>query len=89
MIFKTLPDSIRDLTRYKMQESPGKKWQTNVFHQFSKMLTAILRVVLDPSDDALVHLLLAGDGDRVARDESGHLESIGSRQYNLIFKLKL
>ncbi len=44
-----------------------------MFHQLCKMLASFLRTVPDPEDDALVDFLLARNGDRVARDQIGHL----------------
>ncbi len=44
-----------------------------MFHQLCQMLASFLRTVPNPEDDALVHFLLARNGDRVARDQIGHL----------------
>ena len=47
-----------------------------MFHELGQMLTSLLRIVFDPRDDALVNLLLARNGDRVAGYQSGHLKTI-------------
>ncbi len=46
-----------------------------MFHQLCQMLASFLGTVPDPEDDALVDFLLARNGDRVARDQIGHLNN--------------
>ena len=47
--------------------------QSNMLQQLRQVLRSLLRVEVDPGDDALEHLLLAGHGDGVAGNELSHL----------------
>lgn len=47
--------------------------QTDVLHELGQVLSAIVRIELDPGDDRLVHLLLGRHGQVVALDEAGDL----------------